>query len=462
VTPNAMSQTARDHLWLHFTAMGEYSDAAPIPVIERGEGCELVDSNGRRYLDALSGLFTVQIGYSHGEEIAAAATAQLRELPYYSNWGFSHPRAIELSAELAELAPGDLERVFFVNSGSEAVESAIKLARQFHMQRGERRWKVVGRRIAYHGTTLGALSVNGIPPMRSPFEPLVPDAIHVANTDRYRRPEGESEEDFCAYLVDDFEQAVLAAGPDTVALALFEPMQAAGGALAPPRGYFEGMRTVCDRYGILMCCDEVITGFGRLGRWFASERFGAAPDMITCAKGLSSGYASIGALIASDRVAAAFDGPAQMFTHGSTFGGHPVNAAVALANLAIMKRERLLERVTANEARFRETLAQLLELPIVGDLRGAGYFYAIELVKDKETKAQWDAAESDRLLRRLLSPRMVEKGLICRADDRGEPVVVVAPPLIAGPEEFDRIVGILGDVLGEVQEASRGAVLQSV
>jgi adenosylmethionine-8-amino-7-oxononanoate aminotransferase len=440
-----LRQLAQDHLWLHFTRMGGYE----APIIVRGEGCYLEDSNGNRYLDALAGLFTVQIGYSHGEEVGQAALEQMRELPFYTNWSYAHPRAIELAAELAALAPGDLNRVFFVSGGSEAVESAWKLARSYHAARGERRWKAVSRRLAYHGTTMGALSINGVPALRTPFEPLVPDVIHVRNTNRYHRPPAETEEQFTAFLLDELDSAIVQAGPETVAMVIMEPVQNSGGAFTPPAGYFQGVRAICDRYGILLVADEVITGFGRIGAWFASDRYDIRPDMILTAKGLSSAYAAIGAVIASDAVAAPFLEEGQAFMHGITFGGHPVQSAIALANIEIMRRERIVENVAANEAAFRATLAPLLELPIAGDLRGAGYFYAIELVKDKETRETFDAEESESLLRGFISNRLFEKGLICRADDRGDPVIQISPPLIAGQAEFDKIAGILGDVMTE-------------
>jgi adenosylmethionine-8-amino-7-oxononanoate aminotransferase len=440
---------ARDHLWLHFTRMGEYAEGAGPPIIVRGEGCYLEDAEGRRYLDALAGLFAVQIGYSYGDEIGEAAAAQMRELPFYTNWSYAHPRAIELAAEVASLAPGDLNRVFFVSGGSEAVESAWKLARQYHAARGERRWKVISRNVAYHGTTMGALSINGIPSLRAPFEPLVPDVIHVRNTNRYHRQQTETEADCTAFLMDDLEQAIDAAGPDTIAMVIMEPVQNAGGAFTPPAGYFAGVREICDRHGILLCADEVITAFGRLGHWFGSERYDIRPDLVTCAKGLSSAYASIGAVVARDGVMEPFLDGAQTFTHGITFGGHPVQAAIALKNLEIMQREGIVEHVREHEEQFRSTLAQLLDLPIVGDLRGAGYFYALELVKDKETRAGFTEEESETLLRGFLSPRLFERGLICRADDRGDAVVQISPPLIAGPAEFDEIAGILGEVLEE-------------
>ncbi len=443
-----LQQAARDHLWLHFTRMGDYRDAE-VPIIVRGDGCYLEDVHGRRYLDALAGLFSVNIGYGFGEEIGEAALEQLRELPFYTNWSYAHPRAVELADELADLAPGELNRVFFVSGGSEAVEAAWKLARQYASTRGERRWKAIARQVAYHGTTLGALSISGIPAIRAPFEPLVPEVCHVSNTSRYHRPPGETEEEFTAFLLDELERTILELDPETVALVHMEPVQNSGGCLTPPAGYFQGVRELCDRYGILLSADEVITGFGRLGYWFGSERYDIRPDLVTCAKGLSSSHAAIGAVIAADRLLEPFLADTSMYAHGITFGGHPVMCAIALKNIEILKRERLLEHVRANEGLLRDKLAQLLELDIVGDLRGAGFFYALELVKDKETRETFDDEESEWLLRGFLSGRLFERGLICRADDRGEPVVQISPPLVATEREFDEIVGILGDVLEE-------------
>jgi adenosylmethionine-8-amino-7-oxononanoate aminotransferase len=426
-------------------------------VIVRGDGCYLEDINGKRYLDALAGLFAVNIGYGFGDEIGEAAAAQLRELPFYTNWSYAHPRAIELAAEVALLAPGDLNRVFFVSGGSEAVESAWKLARQYYSVRGERRWKVIGRRIAYHGTTMGALSINGIASLKTPFEPLVPDTLHVHNTNRYHRPSDETEEAFTAFLLQDLEETIEQAGADTVAMVIMEPVQNAGGSFTPPEGYFRGVREICDRYGILLCADEVITAFGRLGAWFASERYDIRPDLITSAKGLSSAHAAIGAVIARDTVMEPFLEGTQMYSHGITFGGHPVMAAIALKNIEIMKRERIVEHVAETQDVFFETLSQLLDLPIVGDLRGTGFFYALELVKDKETRETFSDEECETLLRGFLSPRLFDRGLICRADDRGDPVVQISPPLVAEQAEFDEIVSILGDVLGEAaQKMSAG------
>src|SRR5882757_11343645 len=420
-----------------------------VPIIVRGDGCYLEDSKGKRYLDALAGLFAVQVGYWYGGERGQAALEQMRELPFYTNWSYAHPRAIELAHEIAQLTPGDLNRVFFVSGGSEAVESAWKLARQYHQARGERRWKAVARRTAYHGTTLGALSINGIPELRAPFEPLVPDVLHVRNTNRYHRPSDETEEEFTEFLLEDLDSAIVQAGPETVAMVIMEPVQNAGGSFTPPQGYWRGVREICNRYDILLCADEVITGFGRIGEWFGSILYDIKPDLITSAKGLSSAYASIGAVIAADHVVEPFMNQSAMYAHGITFGGHPVQCAIALKNIEIMKREHVVENVRENGAAFRATLEQLLDLPIVGDIRGTGFFYAIELVKNKETRESFTDEECETLLRGFLSPRLFEKGLICRADDRGDPVVQISPPLIATQQEFSQIVGILGEVLTE-------------
>ena len=460
---------------MHFTRMGGY-DAADVPIIVRGEGCYLEDANGKRYLDALAGLFSVNIGYSHGEEIGQAALEQMRELPFYTNWSYAHPRAIELASEVASLAPGDLNRVFFVSGGSEAVESAWKLARQYYLVRGEkrlrtvlaepetyhdavvaaahprpRRYKAIARHVAYHGTTMGALSINGIPAIRVPFEPLVPEVRHVHNTNRYHRSTDETEEEFTAFLLDDLEQTILSMGPETVCLVHMEPVQNAGGCFTPPAGYWKGVREICDRYDVLLSADEVITAFGRLGYWFGSERYDIRPDIVTSAKGLSSSYAAIGAVIATDRVMEPFLDSTSMYSHGITFGGHPVMCAIALKNIEIMKRERIVDHVRETEGVFRGKLETLLDLPIVGDVRGTGFFYGIELVRDKDTRETFSDEECETLLRGYLSPALFDAGLICRTDDRGDPVVQISPPLVATEREMDEIVGILGDVLTEAQ-----------
>ena len=469
-----LGRLANDHLWLHFTNMHGHEP----PIIVRGDGCYLEDVHGKRYLDALAGLFSVNLGYGYGEEIGQAALEQMRELPFYTNWTYAHPRAIELAAEVASLAPGDLNRVFFVSGGSEAVESAWKLARQYYAVRegatqtpgvepGEmvgrqvggpapgHKYKAIARNIAYHGTTFGALSLNGVEPLREPFKPLVPEVRHVSNTNRYHRPPEETEEEFTAFLLDELERTIVEMGPETVCLVHMEPIQNAGGSFIAPAGYWRGVRELCDRYDILLSADEVITGFGRLGYWFGSERYDIRPDIVTSAKGLSSSYAAIGAVIATDRVMKPFLEATSMFAHGITFGGHPVMCAIALKNIEIMKRERIVEHVRENEEAFHDTLAQLLDLPIVGDLRGTGYFWALELVKDKDTRETFSDEECERLLRGFLSNALYDAGLVCRADDRGDPVLQISPPLVAGQREFDEIVGILGEVLTEAATLMR-------
>ncbi|HEX3814809.1 MAG TPA: aspartate aminotransferase family protein [Mycobacteriales bacterium] len=445
----ALSGSARDHLWMHFSRMSTYRDQ-PVSVIVRGEGPYIWDADGRRYLDGLSGLFVVQAG--HGRvELAEAAYKQASELAFFPLWSYAHPKAIELAERLASLTPGDLNRVFFTTGGGEAVESAWKVARQYFKLRGmPTKHKVISRAVAYHGTTMGALSLTGIPAAKKDFEPLVPTAIKVPNTNLYRAPEhGDDPVAFGRWAADQIELAIQMEGPETVAAVFLEPVQNSGGCFPPPPGYFQRVREICDRHDVLLVSDEVICAFGRLGHYFAAERYGYLPDIITCAKGLTSGYSPIGAMIASDRIMEPFLTGTNTFAHGFTFGGHPVSAAVAIANLDIFEREDLCAHVRATEASFRSALERLADLPIVGDVRGDGFFYGIELVKDKATKETFDEEESERLLRGFLSRALFDAGLYCRADDRGDPVVQLAPPLICDQAHFDEIEQILRSVLSE-------------
>ncbi|HLI44083.1 MAG TPA: aspartate aminotransferase family protein [Acidimicrobiales bacterium] len=445
----SLTRSARDHLWLHFTRMGAYSDDHEIPVIERGEGAYVYDSKGKRYLDGLSGLFVVQVGHGR-RELAEAARRQAEQLAYFPLWSYAHPASIELAERLAGYTPGSLERFFFTTGGSEAVESAWKLARQYFKAVGQpARYKVVSRSIAYHGTTMGALSITGIPGAREPFEPLVPGARKAMNTNRYRCVDCSHLDACTLRCAASIEQVIEFEGPETVAAVFVEPVQNSGGCFPPPEGYLETVRQICDRYGVLMVSDEVICAFGRLGEMFACDRYGYVPDIITCAKGLTSGYSPIGAMIASEKLMEPFLGQTASFAHGITFGGHPVSAAVALANLDIFEREGLLEHVRSNEAAFRATLERLTDLPIVGEVRGAGYFYGIELVRDKQTRETFSHEEAEWLLRGFLSPALFDAGLICRADDRGDPVIQLSPPLICDQQQFDEIESILRSVLEE-------------
>jgi adenosylmethionine-8-amino-7-oxononanoate aminotransferase len=448
-THDGLQASARRHLWMHFTRMSSYTDH-DVPVIVRGEGAYVFDAKGRRYLDGLAGLFVSMVGHGRSE-IAEAGARQAKELAYFPLWSYAHPRAIELAERLANLAPGDLNRVFFTTGGSEAVESAWKLARQYFRAIGEpERFKVISRDIAYHGATMGALSITGLPAIKAPFEPLVPGSVRVPNTNFYRAPEhGDDIEAFGRWAADEIERAILREGPESVAAVYLEPVQNSGGCFPPPPGYFPRVREICDRYGVLLVSDEVICAFGRLGHYFGADRYGYQPDIITVAKGMTSGYAPIGAMIVSDRLIEPFLKDTSTFLHGITFAGHPVSAAVALANLDLFEKEDLIGHVRANEDAFRATLNKLDDLPIVGEIRGDGYFYGIELVKDKATRETFDDAESERLLRGFLSGALFEAGLICRADDRGDPVIQLAPPLIVGQPEFDFIEQTLRSVLTE-------------
>ncbi|HXZ65139.1 MAG TPA: aspartate aminotransferase family protein [Streptosporangiaceae bacterium] len=468
----ALQEKAKRHLWLHFTRMSSYADA-DVPVIVRGDGPYVYDQHGKRYLDGLAGLFVSQIG--HGRtEVAEAAARQASELAYFPLWSYAHPQAIALADRLAALAPGDLNRVFFTTSGSEAVESAWKLAKQYFRTLGQpTRYKVLSRSIAYHGTSMGALAITGLPGIKEPFEPLPAGGVRVPNTNFYRAPEFVSADEtaFGVWAADEIERAIVREGPESIAAVFLEPCQNSGGCFPPPPGYFPRVREICDRYGVLLVSDEVICAFGRLGYYFGCERYGYQPDIITFAKGVTSGYAPLGGMLVSDRLMEPFsfrdravgghehhrqfhgaetaaDGQ-HTFLHGVTFAGHPVSCAVAMANLDVFEKEDLLGNVRAREGAFRSTLEKLTDLPIVGDVRGDGYFYGIELVKDKATRLTFDDDESERLLRGFLSHALFDAGLVCRADDRGDPVIQLSPPLICTQEHFDEMEQILRAVLTE-------------
>jgi adenosylmethionine-8-amino-7-oxononanoate aminotransferase len=417
----------------------------------RGEGAYVFDSQGRKYLDGLAGLFTVQVG--HGRtELAEAAAKQAKELAFFPLWSYAHPMAIDLAERLAAEAPGDLNRVFFTTGGGDAVETAWKLAKQYYKLVGKpTKHKVISRNVAYHGTPQGALSITGIPEAKIPFEPLVPGGHKVPNTNFYRAPEhlrGDVKQ-FGRWAADRIAEAIEFEGPDSVAAVFLEPVQNSGGCFPPPPGYFERVREICDKYDVLLVSDETICAFGRVGEIFACKDFDYVPDIITCAKGLTSAYAPLGAMIASDRLFEPFKKGTTSFLHGYTFGGHPVSCAVAMANLDIFEREGLVDHVHTDAPAFRSTLEKLLDLPIVGDVRGEGFFYGIELVKDKQTRETFNDEESERLLRGFLSKALFDAGLYCRADDRGDPVVQLAPPIIIGQKEFDDIEQMLRGVLTE-------------
>jgi adenosylmethionine-8-amino-7-oxononanoate aminotransferase len=441
---------AADHLWMHFTRMGSFA-TNPVPIIERGEGAYIYDSNGRRYLDALSALFVVQAGYGR-DEIADATDRQTRQLAYFPVWSYATPPAIELADRLAALAPGDLNKVFFSSGGGESVETAWKVAKQYFKLTGKpNKTKVISRAVAYHGTTQGALAITGVPNFKHAFEPLVPGSHRVPNTDFYRAPDhlAEDEKSFGLWAANRVEEAILAEGPDSIAAVFVEPVQNAGGSIPPVPGYFERLREICDTYDVLLVSDEVICAYGRLGTMFGCEKFGYQPDIITTAKGLTSGYAALGAAIISDRIFEPFSTGTTSFAHGYTFGGHPVACAAALANLDVFEKEDLLGNVLGNENAFQTTLDKLRDLPIVGDVRGNGYFWSVELVRDQATKEPFTRDDCERILRGVVAPGMWEAGVYCRSDDRGNAVVQFAPPLICGQAEFDQIESALRSVLAD-------------
>jgi adenosylmethionine-8-amino-7-oxononanoate aminotransferase len=447
-----LQRMAKDHLWMHFSRQSVMESGAGVPIITKGEGHHIWDSAGKKYIDGLSGLFVVNAGHGR-RRLAEVAAKQAEELAFFPIWSYAHPSAIELADRLAHLAPGDLNRVFFSTGGGEAVETAFKLAKYYWKLQGRpTKHKVISRSIAYHGTPQGALAITGIPAMKEMFEPVTPGGFRVPNTNYYRAKEmgfEGTEAAFGLWAANRIEEMILFEGPETVAAVFLEPVQNSGGCFPPPPGYFQRVREICDQYDVLLVSDEVICAFGRIGNYFACDTYGFEPDMITCAKAMTSGYSPIGATIVNEKVYEPFKHGQTAFYHGYTFAGHPVSAAVALENLDIFEEEGLNEHVQQNSPIFRQTLEKLNDLPIVGDVRGDGYFFGIELVKDKTTKETFDDDESERLLRGFLSKALYDAGLYCRADDRGDPVIQLAPPLTIGPAEFDEIEQILRGVLSE-------------
>ncbi len=441
------SERARRHLWLQMSRMGAYDEHNEVPIMVRGEGTRVYDANGTEYFDGLSGLFTNMLGHGRAD-IGAAAAEQMTTMAFFPLWTYAHPKAIELAEKIASLAPGDLNRVFFTSGGAEANESAWKLARQYHKMRGDTdRYKVISRDVAYHGTTMGALTITSLEGYRVPFEPLVPGAVKVPAVNFYRAEQyGDDFEAFGLWQAHQIEEAILREGPETVAAVFLEPVQNAGGCFTPPPNYWRAVREICDRYGVILVSDDVICAFGRLGHWFGGQKYDYVPDIITCAKGITAGYAPLGAMIVSDRLAEPFQHGDVSFAHGFTWSGHPVACAVALKSIEIIENEHVLENVLANQDYFQQSLLNLKDIPIVGDVRGAGYFWGVELVKNQQTKETWAGEDAERLLRGYVSPEMFRRGLICRSDDRGDPVVQLAPPLISTRADIDFMVGTMREV----------------
>lgn len=444
-----LSEVAKRHLIMNFTPAAKYREAA-LPIFVTGEHCTVTDTNGKTYFDGLAGLFCVQLGYSYGAEVAEAVSAQLAALPYQTTWSMAHPAAALLAQKIAQLAPGSLNRVFFTSGGGEANEAAIKMARQYHITRGQKeRYKFIARRVAYHGTSFGAMSLNGMTDVRKMFEPLMSGVRHTHNTKRYRRPDGESAAETTEFLLRELESLILQEGADTIAAIIMEPLQNAGGSLTPPTAeYFTGVRELCNRYGILMIADEVITGYGRLGSWFGSIHYGFEPDMITFAKGIASAYVPLGGVIAKDEIVETIlDGPVGMFNHALTYGGHPVACAAALKNLEVMERVGAVENVAELSPYLGQQLSEVARRHprIVGDFRGDGFHRSFELVTDHEAKAWRGELTAADFVAKHLNPALDTVGLLCRVaiDAEGNPLVQVSPPLVMTAADIDTLAGLL-------------------
>ena len=452
-TPSGeLSASAARHLLLNMTPNGSLgAEGQNLFVVRRGEGPYVEDADGRRHIDGLSGLYCCQLGYSYAAEFAEAADRQLRELCFSPLWSSSaHPSAIELAERLSRIAPVDIEHTFFSGGGAEAVETAWKIARRYHALRGEPgRTKAIARRGAYHGLTVGALSLTDDPGLKEPYGPPAIETRFVSNTNRFGLP-GELADDaaFTAHLLGELEAAILAEGPETIAMLIAEPVQNRGGCITPPEGYWEGLRALADRHGFLLVADEVITAFGRLGEWFGGDRYGARPDIVTVAKGITAGYAPMGATLVGSAVTEVLNRPGAVLNHGYTFAGHPLSAAIALRSLDIMERDRILDNVRALQDHLATRMASLTSLPIVGDVRGAGFFYACELVGDLDGGAFSDTARAA-LVADLIPRRLREAGLLARVYNRAAPLVQIAPPLISDRELLDRIADIIADTLDE-------------
>ena len=428
-----------ENLMLHFTPYEE--DWAKLPVIVSGDGCYVTDDQGKTYVDGLAGLFTTQVGHGRAE-LADVAAKQMKELGFFPNWSMHHPRSLELAAKISEIAPGDLNSAFFVTSGSEAVETVIKLARQYHKANGEPgRYKIISRDVAYHGTTMGALSVTGLPDFKVPFEPLPSGFFHVSNTQQ--DPEGAA---------DAIERMIEAEGPELVAAVILEPVQNAGGCLVPPPDYWMRVREICDKHGVLLVSDAVICAFGRLGGWFGIERFDVVPDMTTFAKGVTSGYSPMGGVVINEKINTTLRENAPMFSHGSTFGGHPVSAAVALESTAIIEREELLQNVHSLEGHFESELKRMAEdHPIIEEVRGMGFFWAVEMKPEKADGTPLEEGEYRKYFKGVLTKKLIENGLLCRFDDKDEPVIQYSPALISDKETISKIAEITDDAVGELE-----------
>jgi putrescine aminotransferase len=416
------------------------------------QGSVVVDDEGREFIDGLAGLWCVNVGHGR-RELADAAHAQMTTLAYHSSYaGSTNHRAIALAEKLSTVTYPSINTFFFTSGGAEATESSIKTARFFWKAQGhDAKVKIVSRRRAYHGLTLAAMSATGLPAFWPMFEPRVPGFLHIDAPDPYRFSIGAGDTSIGIAAADQLEEAILREGADTVAAFIAEPVQGAGGVIVPPPDYFARIREICDRHDILLISDEVITGFGRTGRWFGLEHYGIEPDIMQFAKGITSGYIPLGGIGVSDRVRDVINSvpPAKRWMHAYTYSGHPTSCAVALENIAIVEREGLVERAQQSGARLQQRLKALEPLDCVGHVRGQGLIAAVEVVADKQTKAPF---RPELAVTQRLTDAMLERGLCTRV---AMDCICLAPPLTVEDEQIDRIADIVGDAVQAVTRALR-------
>ncbi|MFP4451281.1 MAG: aspartate aminotransferase family protein [Rhodosalinus sp.] len=431
-----------------------HTKSAP-PVAARGEGCYIVGADGRRWLDGSGGAAVSCLGHSD-PEVIAAIRAQAETLAFAHTGFFTTEAAERLASRLIAHAPAGIERVYLVSGGSEAVEAALKLARQYFLEIGQpARHRVIARRQSYHGNTLGALAAGGNAWRREPFAPLLMETTHIAPCYEYRgRAAGESAEDYGRRVADELEAEILRLGPDTVAAFVAEPVVGAtAGAVPPVPGYFARIREICDRHGVLLILDEVMCGMGRTGTLFACEQDGVRPDIVTVAKGLGAGYQPVGAMLCSGEIYAAVEAGSGFFQHGHTYNGHPVACAAADRVVQKLTEGGMVERAAATGARLRAALEDTFaQHPHVGDIRGRGMFLGLEFVQDRETRAPFDPAEARH---KRLKDAAFDAGLVCypmggTIDGRRGDHVLLAPPFILTDDQIGELVDKLGRAIDAV------------
>jgi adenosylmethionine-8-amino-7-oxononanoate aminotransferase len=442
----ALRRLALQHLWMH-NADWEQMDVDGEPlIVVGGQGLRVTDAEGNQWIDVNGGYASVNIGYGR-TEVADAADAQMRQIAYFPQRA-ANPSTIRLAAKLAAIAPGSLSRTFFVSGGSEANETALKIARAYHHRHGEQgRYKIISRKGSYHGATGGVLwlgSVDG----RDDYEPPYPGMLYAPQPDTYRCEFGSPDAHSCAMrCADAIEQLIQTEGPETVAAVIAEPIASGPGAAVPGDVYWPMVRAICDRYGVLLIVDEIVTGFGRTGTMFALEHWGVVPDIMTIAKGMSSTYLPLGAAVVCKEIADEFAGSGNQLHHVFTAAGHPVAAAAGLRNIEIIESEGLVENAVTVGSYFKNRLQGLYEKhAIIGDVRGIGLMLSMEFVADRPTKQRFPAEAS---ISRRLTTSFKKRALLLRA--HGDTIVNMSPPLCITTQDVDEIVGAIDESLAEVE-----------